>query len=376
MSATASLRCSLGDLAIYQGSVRLRQWGPWTALVECSATSALPAGEAVSVVMRREDGTEDVFAGAVRRSGVLPGSETLVTSIIGGAGKLLAPLSAVPYAPGLTPITAGLVVARIAADAGERLAPGVEAALDARALARWHRAAGVPGWQALDLIAAELDYVWRALPSGEIWMGAETWPTVSAAPVYLSPDPDDGATLYAPDGAPVAAGQTLDGVRLVEVVYDVAPGRLRLRARGLVEGDPPRALDRDLYMRVWPGKVLAQRADGTLDVRCDDTRIGELLALPLRLGLPGCKVTVREGTRVRVAFEGASPAGAFASWVDSDDAASAAMALVGDGVHSAMALAFAGTGTISLVPRGTPGSLNIDGTIAGPGHRDAKGVSG
>lgn len=374
---TAALRSGALALPIVEGTLRSRQWGPWTALVECSSSIAPAPGAAASIVLRREDGAEDTFAGTVRRSRVLPGSETMIAAIVAGAGGLLAALPAVPHVTGVTPVSAGLVLARIAADAGELLADGVEVALDARTLPRWHRAAGTPGWQALDLLADELGMVWRFLPSGRLWMGAEAWPEVPA-PTYIAEDADDGATVYAPDGAPVVAGQTVGGARIVEAVYSVAPGRLRLTARAAVAGDPPRTIDRDLYARAWPAKVIAQRADGTLDLRCDDARMGELLAVPLRLGIPGASAAVPAGARVRLTFEAASPASAFAAALDADPLATAALALVGDScgymVVTCAAPGSPASVTFSSTATGAPGEVQV--TVRGPGHKYAKGTPG
>src|SRR5262245_48193536 len=381
MSATVSLRTqSLGDLAVQNGDLRLRQWAPWLAYLECPIGSAPAAGEAATLVVRREDETETTFTGTARRAGVVPGSESLFVSLVGGAGKLLDELPAVDHVAGSTPVLAGLVARRIADDAGELLADGVEAALDARTLQRWHRASGMPGAVALDLLAAELGYVWRVLPSGRIWIGAETWPE-TAAPTYITEDPDDGSVTYAPDGAPIVAGQLVAGVRVVEAAYTFAPGKLRLSVRGAVAGDPPRSIDRELYGRAWGARVLAQRSDGTLDLRADDARIGELLAVPFRLGIPGALVTVPEGARLRVRFEGASPAGAYACDIDQDTAATKAFSLLDDVVD-------VGTfklvvGSVTYTPPGGPPttiiagqSVQLVGKVTGPGHKYAEGVRG
>ncbi len=374
MPSIVALRCSVGDLAVSSGSLQLPQSGAWSALLECGSASA-PTG-AATIVIRREDGTEDLFVGTVRRADVTPGSETMIATVIAGADGLRSELPPRPYAPGSTPVPAGLVARGIADDAGETLADGVETALDGRALPRWHRAAGTRGAVALDLLAEDLGYSWRFLADGTLWIGEESWPALNSRAFWAGAEPNDGWTRYATDGAPFLPGQAIDSARAVEVIYELAP--LRARVRHSVTGAASDLADRTVYRASYAATVVAQRADGTLDLVADDPTMGEILAVPFRLGIPGAAATIPEGSRVRVAFESASPAGAYAIAIDSDPEANKALSLVGDSCGYLSGTAPPGGGpvvfTLSSTATGNPGEVQI--TIRGPGHKYAMGASG
>lgn len=320
-----ALTCVLGgssqDVFVSSGFLRLRQRGNWTAYVESSNTVAPTELSPASLLVRREDGSADTFTGAVRRAKANPGNQKLAVTVVGGAGKLIFPLPPLDHVLGSGPIPAGVVARAICDAAGEQLAPGVEAALDATLLPRWHRATDTTPAIALDLLAHQLQVPWRVLPSGLVWMGVETWSAVDGAAYWTGLVEDDGAVTYAPRGAPYLPGQTIDGVRAIDVRYDVGAA-LTCEIRGAVTGDPPHVPDLDLYRGSYSATVVAQNPDGTIDVRCDDARIGELRRLLFRVGLPGASATFDPTTapppRVRVRFDGASPAGAFAEGADQD----------------------------------------------------------
>jgi hypothetical protein len=313
----------------------------------------------------------------VRHAGAVAGTETTWVYLVGGAGGLLSSGPAYSYASGQTEIPASQIAQRIAADAGETLADGVVAELESIPLHRWHRASGITAAAALDLLAEDSGRVWRVLPSGRLWIGVETWPATTAAVTYLTEDIADGSTHYAIDGASLAAGAAVGSARAVEVAYTVSPSSLRVGVRAELSGDPPHRADRALYARSWPATVVARHADRTLDLRADDARIGDLLSVPWVSGLPGCRVEVQEGARVRVRFAGASPAGAYVCDSDEDASATAALALVGDGCSYLSGTVAAAPGPVTFVvsstPTGAPGEVQI--VVVGPGHRDVRGVS-
>ncbi|UAW08061.1 hypothetical protein [Myxococcus phage Mx4 ts27htf-1hrm-1] len=57
-----------------------------------------------------------------------------------------------------------------------------------------------------------------------------------------------------------------------------------------------------------PAKVVSQAADGSVSVRTDSDEVPPLDAVPLTLGVPGLKVKVGPGTRVRLSFASGNPA--------------------------------------------------------------------
>jgi hypothetical protein len=62
------------------------------------------------------------------------------------------------------------------------------------------------------------------------------------------------------------------------------------------------------YCALYPCTVVAQRADGTLDLQPETPALPAPQAVPIRYGLPGVRATVPTGTRVLLGFEGADPA--------------------------------------------------------------------
>jgi hypothetical protein len=69
------------------------------------------------------------------------------------------------------------------------------------------------------------------------------------------------------------------------------------------------------YHRVYPCTVQSQAPDGTLDLTPDDDTIrGEgLSGVPIRHGVPGLRVNVRQGARVLLAFEAGDPSRRYAA---------------------------------------------------------------
>ena len=375
---TAILRCELGDLPISEGLLRLPVRGNWTASVTLGWESAPSIGSVAELVFVREDESEDVFAGVIRRSGFLPGSQTVTATVVGGAGNLLELVPPRDYVAGSAPLPAGLVARGIVDDVGEQLAAGVELALDGLTLPRWTRIAS-SARAALDLLADRLGLGWRVLADGTIWVGVETWPELDNAAFYVGGDPSDGAVLYASDGAPLVVGSTVDGVQAIAVEYSIGAS-LRATVRGVVPGDPVRVPDLTAYRASYAAVVRAQRDDGSLDLDAEDNTIGALLGVRFRIGIPGATATIPPGSWVRVLFESADPRGAYAIALDQDPAATAKFALVGDGVDCAYLTGVAPPGggpvVFAVSPVPVPNAVHITGSVSGPGHRYLSGVKG
>jgi hypothetical protein len=206
--------------------------------------------------------------------------------------------------------------------------------------------------------------------------------------VRTTGEPEDGVVVYEPDaGAPLIGGTTIDELRAIEVCYAASHGKLLAMVREALPGDPVRAPRLDLYRASYPGTVKAQAADGTLEIACDDPRVSDersgLRGIPARVDWPGTKITVPEGTRCRVEFEGADPRYAYARSIDQDTTgATKAIALKDDAVDSGTVTGLANlvTGVVTFTrtpPGGAPDApsptLAITGKITGPCHAYAKG---
>jgi hypothetical protein len=61
------------------------------------------------------------------------------------------------------------------------------------------------------------------------------------------------------------------------------------------------------YLAAYPAKVVAQNADGTLELQPDDVRLAGYSKVPIRYGIPGLSAQVAAGARVLLEFAGADP---------------------------------------------------------------------
>lgn len=62
------------------------------------------------------------------------------------------------------------------------------------------------------------------------------------------------------------------------------------------------------YLARYPSTVVAQDADGSLQLKPDDARLPGLTGIPIWPGLPGVSMTVPVGARVLLAFAAGDPA--------------------------------------------------------------------
>jgi len=74
------------------------------------------------------------------------------------------------------------------------------------------------------------------------------------------------------------------------------------------------------YLASHDATVVAQAADGTLDLRLDSADMPGLSGVPIWLGLPGICVEVAKGARVKVGFSEGDPAKPFAGLWETDTA--------------------------------------------------------
>lgn len=88
-------------------------------------------------------------------------------------------------------------------------------------------------------------------------------------------------------------------------------------------------------LATYAGRILSMRAAGTADITTDDLAIGGNGGLGGRtvlVGLPGVRLDMTGGDRVRLAFEAGSPEGAEVAGFEQDRSASKGVGRVGDRV--------------------------------------------
>jgi hypothetical protein len=328
----------------------------WTAIVELEAEE--PIAGAVVLDMEGER-----FAGTVVQSDV-SGARVKVL-LVGGAGGLQKPLPALHY---YQP-TLGNVLTDVARESGERCDPAIPATVFGRRLPHWSRLEG-EAHMALRQVADELGLQWRITRAGLIWVGEETWPAI--APHYVTTDYSPELRLltiaYADDDDKpvVAPGMTLDGKRVErvetrlterqvrqDVFFDDSKGQAGLftvvakKIREIV-------LPKLFLSRFYGARVAGQEVDGSVTILLDDPMVGGkfkgLDHVPLTFGLPGVKVVLPNGSRLRLFWDAGNPSRPRAALFDQDAAAeeititaSTAVKIVGDLLVSGEVIAKAGS---------------------------------
>ena len=306
-------------------------------------------------------------------------------------------------------------------DTGETLAQGVTAALVPYTVTNWSRAAG-SGAAALGQLCREFGLVWRVLFDGTIHIGPDDYPSVVwnpdkpgnpylvdpnntalTAPAPFIADPgDDGAhrvvtiatdaAIYLPSttvtttaaetGAdattptPSAASAAVKVTyKVIRVVYGIDGEAIRAE---LYYQGPDGRTDRDDWERavrtVLPelpylpsrdGMITAVRGNARVEVRCDDTTIGEIDNVLLLAATPETQITPMAGQRVRVFFSAGDPSIYYALGFEQDLTASQKVARMGDSVD-------AGTLTGTVLVSGVPTPVQFiftppGGVPSGPG---------
>jgi hypothetical protein len=88
----------------------------------------------------------------------------------------------------------------------------------------------------------------------------------------------------------------------------------RDRVRGGVADFVLRVMGFVDFHALYPCRVISQNSDGTLELKPDTDRFGPGLSrIPIRLGLPGCKVKVKPQCRVLLGFEAGDAQRPYAS---------------------------------------------------------------
>ena len=389
--ATVVLAVDGGAVNVLAAELELVRRGAWMAHLETSGDATFAEGLPATLTLAGEiDGSARTFVGTVRRS--LPWQGRTRTVVVGGAGKLRQALPPVDHvgAPSAG-VTAALIAQGIASASGETLAPSVASDLEGLSLPRWTRAgadalgfggSAIEGLDALVYALAELAadprWTWRTLADGTIWIGVDAWPAYAGdiGNAWID-DADDGRIDCAPPVADLLPGAAVLGHRIERVTYRVNGSTARAELLYPVAGDVAGRKVADVYQQSHGATTVTQQADGSLDLLCDDPRIGGMRFVPFRCGAPGRWLTIPDGSRVRVAFENGSPDGAYCYALDQDSNATKPIALKDDSVKIGYlaGTTSAGPVTFTLLPTpGDPTAIHLTGTIDGPCDKYNMGV--
>lgn len=297
----------LGDLNVLApASVAMPLRGNWSAVV------ALDGEHDVSGTVELKLG-DQLFRGATKRSTPSQGRTTV--QLVGGAGALR---SARVRPQQYRSATVRQIIEQLLGPIGEALsgAAGHES-MDRRI--DWVRTADTAARQ-LDLLSAHLGLGWRVLDTGEVWVGAESWPDDPSA-VVLETRIDDRQVICDGTDPSIRPGTTVGGHRIADVTHhwgssrSVAEMYVQGRATGRQADRTAEIVMRRLPDARWsqlhPGRVVSQADDLTVQVIVESDWVPGLVGVPLGMP-PGVRFMVKAGTRVKVGFEAGDPTRPYA----------------------------------------------------------------
>lgn len=295
---------TLNSKPVVAAVISMPRVGAWTAEVVADAQEEI-SGE----VSLAAGGL--TWRGASLRSGVA--RDSVRAELVGGRGKLGAEIAPKFYRSA----TVRLVVEDLLGAAGERLSATADDSLLARQLASWSRVGGKAG-AALRQICDAYGASWRALADGTIWVGLETWPEAQLEHELIAEDPKAGWVEISSEDLSLRPGTMFRGRRIERVEHRISARSLRSRAWFAdVQSEDlaasVAALVRhhtagSVYLGQFPARVVSQNADGTLELKPDDSRLPGMSQVPIRYGIPGVSAEVLPGARVAVEFEAGDPA--------------------------------------------------------------------
>ncbi len=243
--------------------------------------------------------------------------------VVGGAGGLHKAVEAKAYGA----CTLAVPLGDALATGGERLSDTVSSAVLGSSLLRWTRLAGSVA-EALDALTDALGFVWRVLADGSVWVGTETWPVSTATPDQLDEQANDGRLILAMDRPELRPGTVLESRRLGRITYRWKSNSLRTeamveavdeplvdRSRGATEALVAKVGAGGMYRALWPA-VVKTSGSSTVDVQPENSRIPGLSDVPVRQGLPGVRVEVESGQRVRLGWDDGDPRRPFVALWD------------------------------------------------------------
>lgn len=320
---------ALNGIPTLSGKVFEPRVGTWWAEVQVSGDE-VPSGQ-----VRLDFLGELEFIGTVKSVRSAVDSELVTVRIEGGSGRLdelwLGPKH-------FRDVDLGTLIRDLTQRTGDTVDESVSGAVLGARVKFWTRPRTI-GDAYLGSIAAEAGAAWRVLRNGNLWMGAETWPTESHDYIIEKMLPADNAVIVAPQLLPtVSPGITFEGKRVAEVLTSWDARNLR-QTVAFEDANQPGRFTRSIQLDVadwftrtngtqldlsalYPCRVAKQADDlNTLDLIPDDPKIAAqgLQGVPIRWGMPGVKAKVKHRSRVLLGFEAQDPKRPYAALWEYDN---------------------------------------------------------
>jgi hypothetical protein len=213
----------LSGVPVMAGRVTRPRAGNWVAELQVDAASAsgFSGGNAATLVT---DGGALTFRGTVLRGSAYAQNVTL--RLVGGANGLARPVTPRFYRG----VQLGQPLWDALDDAGEVLSATAQAAATSLHLGFW-TAVRQPASEALTSLAeaAGPDVVWRVLPDGTVFFGADGFPESALVEFDLTQyRPLEKMQEIASEAPLVHPGETFNGFRVSTVVHTLTPNASRV----------------------------------------------------------------------------------------------------------------------------------------------------
>jgi hypothetical protein len=269
----------------------------------------------------------------------------------GGNGSLSPDLSVNVDGKGYISFPAYLPLEDLLEEIGVAATDETMATAEGFSVTRWQRLGG-PAAHALSTLARAAGLTWRVLGDGRLHMAPETWPEYDGAALNVEDDCASLSLLRAGhlfDQCDLAPGMTIDGRRIVKVVYKLTSNTLRMTLQYAASGSSTLreafagAVSRSAaplgYGGVYEARVASQHVNGTVDVITGLASVDGpdgVVAVPLRLGLARARQFLPEGHLVRLRFEGSAlfpsgdPSRPYAESIEQDLSAERGIARMSD----------------------------------------------
>lgn len=310
---------SNNEYPVMDGDLLLSYYGNWSASLMLSRADQVPSGKVTLSWFGA------VFQGHIIRSGENEGRVSCM--IAGGGGGLSKKVPAKMYDYSLQ---LQLPLREILASVGETLSSTSTQSILTKQLQNWTRM-NQDADELINSLSDQVKAVWRILPDGSLFIGNDTWTTQDAFDYTLiSQDPVCSFAKLSVTSVDLMPGKRfpidrqhpdISNRKIACAQYIVTPTNSRATVwfadeDGPVIDDPLHAGLTALvkqtmryvdYHPAYSAKVILQRANGTLDVAPDDSRLPPMTSVPVRVPVPGMKIKVDAGSRVVILFENGDP---------------------------------------------------------------------
>ena len=307
-----TLDCQKGDLLF-------PYFGNWSASVIIAEATDAPTGKCTLTCFGK------TFQGTIidTRSGQSEG--VFYCMVIGGNGGLSKDVTPLAHT---NQITARIPLESLLSSVSETISTSSSTDLLSKIIPKWNRFGGSASIELSRLIDS-LGGVWRVASDGSIFVGTDLFRQADNFDyVVIQKNPVHGSVTLALQTLGVLPGQRFPTSTYTEISnrkigacqYKIMDtGSIAniwfLEENGMYTDNLHEGLESFIkevmrgvdYHIAYPCRVISQRADGTLDIEPDDTKIPPMSSVPVRCFIPGAKYKVTENSRGNLIFENANP---------------------------------------------------------------------